>query len=124
MSKIFSMTIVGNPSTTVGDLFHEVERLRLEEDAAFINIDMNGVVFNAKIYETEEQAVATFKGIINGSKDLILEYLPSKGDATNIAASLEHINKELEKLGFDKFSNEEIEVVYKKYEEKQLKKTR
>ena len=85
---------------------------------------MNGVVFNAKIYETEEQAVATFKGIINGSKDLILEYLPSKGDATNIAASLEHINKELEKLGFDKFSNEEIEAVYKKYEEKQLKKTR
>ncbi len=124
MSNIFSITIEGNPATTVGDLFEEVERLRIKEDATFINIDMNGIVFNANIYETKEQAVATYVGIINGSKELILEYLPSKGDATDIAASLERINKELEKLGFEKFTEEEIETVYEKYEEKQLKKTR
>ena len=124
MSNIFSITIEGKPATTVGDLFEEVERLRIKEDATFINIDMNGIAFNANIYETKEQAVATYVGIINGSKELILEYLPSKGDATDIAASLESINKELEKLGFEKFTEEEIETVYEKYEEKQLKKTR
>ena len=41
MSKIFSITIEGIPATTVGDLFEEVERLRINEDATFINIDMN-----------------------------------------------------------------------------------
>lgn len=124
MSNIFSITIEGIPSTTVGDLFEEVERLRINEDAAFINIDMNGIVFNANIYETKEQAAATYVGIINGSKELILDHLPSEGDATDIAASLESINKELEKLGFEKFTEEEINAVYEKYEEKQLKKTR
>ena len=124
MSNIFSITIEGIPSTTVGDLFEEVERLRINEDAAFINIDMNGIVFNANIYETKEQAAATYVGIINGNKELILDCLPSEGDATDIAASLESINKELEKLGFEKFTEEEIDAVYERYEEKQLKKTR
>ena len=125
MSNIFSMTIVGKPSTNITDLFEEVEKIKSDDPPAFINIDMNGVVFNAKIYETKEQVTETYLGIVYGDKQRILKSLPSEGEPISIGASLEHINEELEKLGYEVFSFEELKTIVDLYvAKKQLARTR
>ena len=123
MSRIFSLTLEGTPSTSVEELFEEVEKIDSIYSPSFIYVNMNGIVFNIKIYETKEQVLETFWGILYGSKQHIIASLPQEGDAYQIGASLELINKEFEEFGYEKFSDEEIEEVVKKYQVKQLKRT-
>ena len=123
MSRIFSVTLEGTPSTSVEELFEEVEKIDSIYSPSFIKIDMNGIVYNVKIYETKEQVLETYWGILNGNKQRIIAFLPQEGDAYEIGASLELINTEFEKFGFEKFSNEEIEEVVKTYQVKKLKRS-
>lgn len=118
MNKIYAITIEGIPSSTVWELFDEVQRLKTE--CPVVKLDMNGVVVDAGIYETSEQLANTFEGLNHGNKNQILENLPESGDGLSISSALELMSVQMKEKGFEGFSEEELESIENKYSQEKI----
>lgn len=118
MNKIHTVTIEGIIGSTIDELFDEVQKFKsLCEE---VNLDFNGIVVNAGIYETSDQLANSIFAVSNGDKEKIVSNLPSNESSLTIGFALELMDDQMKRKGFEGFSKEEIIAIASTYNGKKL----
>ena len=115
---IFSVTIEGKLARTPEQLFKAAKEL--EKIIPNVNVDLNGTVISASIYDDPSAFYLAFLGVTSGNKNYILDSLPKQyEDGLAVAAAVEHMSSQMEDAGFKGFTRDELEEIENRYNSKQ-----
>ena len=118
MEKKYNLNLIVKWGEDLKPVFDDVQNLKKLGYADKNSlITLNDCTLNAGIYDNYEDFLATYLAVKKGDKEEIKRNIPtiseeeSDIDYGDISLALYQINKELEKKGFDKYSEEEIKDV-------------
>lgn len=118
MEKKYNLNLIvkwGEDLKPVFDDLQNLKKLGYADKNSLITL--NDCTLNAGLYDNYEAFLATYLAVKKGDKEEISKTIPSISqeeseiDFGDISLALYQINKELEKNGFEKFSENEIKDI-------------